>query len=83
MDQPTIEQDMSRPRLMNRRQDLVEKVIFDGYDFGVLMQTLRVRTGCFSNVMVSIFGVPSILNIAIGDYQKASCWMTWMCSSTV
>ena len=38
MDQPTIEQDMSRPRLMNRRQDLVEKVIFDGYDFGVLMQ---------------------------------------------
>jgi hypothetical protein len=38
MDQPAPEQNMSRPRLMNRRQDLVEKVIFDGYDFGILLQ---------------------------------------------
>lgn len=29
---------MSRPRLKNGRQDLVEKVIFDGYDFGILLQ---------------------------------------------
>ena len=29
---------MSRPRLMNGRQDLVEKVIYDGYDFGILLQ---------------------------------------------
>ena len=29
---------MSRPRLLNSRPHLVEKVIFDGYDFGILLQ---------------------------------------------
>lgn len=38
MDQPAPEQNMSRPRLINGRQELVEKVTFDGYDFGILLQ---------------------------------------------